>query len=105
MLGNPNVLRRRLYYVQDQFEIEWEAAGSFSDMMLVYVELPNLTMQLFVGMPEAGQLSRYRGFEPCLQPMPSQKPKLLMGDLKQHDRLFGRLDDTSVDRESRWPVG
>ena len=74
-------------YVQDQFEVEWERAGSPPDMMLVYIELPDFSMQLFVGLPDPGELLRYRGFEPCPQPAPSQRPKLLMGDLKEHERL------------------
>lgn len=78
------------YYVQDQFELEWEMAGSPSDMMLVYVELPDFSMQLFVGVPDPGVLLRYRGFEPCSAPAASKRPKLLMGDLNEHGRLFER---------------
>ena len=77
-------------YVQDQFEVEWERAGSPSDMMLVFVELPDFSMQLFVGLPDSGELLRYRCFEPCSPPAPSQGPKLLMGDLEEHSRLFER---------------
>jgi hypothetical protein len=78
------------YYVQDQFEAEWEASGSPSDMMLVYVQLPDHSMQLFVGLPDAGELLRYRGFDHCPLPPSSSQPKLLMGDLKEHEFLFRR---------------
>jgi hypothetical protein len=78
------------YYVQDQFEIEWEMAGSPSDMMLVYFDLPDFRLQLFVGLPDPGEILRYRGFEPCSEPATSKKPKLLMGDLKEHARMFER---------------
>ena len=76
------------FYVQDQFEVEWERAGSPSDMMLVYIELPDFSMQLFVGVPDLGELLRYRGFEPCSPPASSARPKLLMGDVKEHNLLF-----------------
>jgi hypothetical protein len=58
--------------------------GLPSDMMLVYVELPDFSMQLFLSVPDPDELLRYRGFEPCPQPSPSRRPKLLMGDLQAH---------------------
>jgi hypothetical protein len=78
------------FYVQDQFEVEWDRAGSPSDMMLVFVELPDFSMQLFVGLPDPGELLRYRGFEPCSPPTSTKRPKLLMGDPKEHASLFER---------------
>ncbi len=74
--------------VQDQFEEEYEQAGCPPDMMLVYVELPDFRMEIYVGMPRPERLEVYAGFDPCAQPPPSRRPKLLMGDLEEHDRRF-----------------
>ena len=76
------------YYVQDQFEEEFEAAEGPPDTMLVYVELPDFRMQLFVGMPEPHLLELYSGFERCSRPAASNRPKLLMGDPARFDELF-----------------
>jgi hypothetical protein len=68
-------------------------------MMLVYVELPDFRMEIYVGMPSPERLEAHAGFHPCPKPPASRRPKLLMGDLEEHDRLFepgrARLDRSS----------
>jgi hypothetical protein len=76
------------HHVQDQFEEEYEGAGCPPDMMLVYVELPDFRMQIYVGLPSPERLEAYVEFDPCPQPPSSRRPKLLMGDLEEHARLF-----------------
>jgi hypothetical protein len=76
------------HHVQDQFEEEYERAGCPPDMMLVYVELPDFRMQIYVGLPGSERLEAFAEFDPCPQPPPSGRPKLLMGDLEEHNRLF-----------------
>lgn len=87
------------YHVQDQFEEEYEAAGSPPGMLLVYSEMPDFRMRIFVAMPEPSLLDLYSGFERCPRPEPSLRPKLLMGDNAEFDQLFNmrraRLDRAS----------
>lgn len=76
------------YDVQDQFEATYEAAGRPVDMMLVYREMPDFRMHLFVGMPDMPRLEAFAGFEAVEQLEPPARPKLLMGDPDEFALLF-----------------
>jgi hypothetical protein len=78
----------RWYDAQDRFEEQWAEAGEPADMMLVYAEMPDFQMRLFMGLPEPQLLQAHAGFDPLVESDLPKRPKLLMGDADAFRRQF-----------------